>query len=308
MTSASPSSSGVARGSSSSHASDGAATASAPPPQTPSTVPDLHPALCRDLIQFRHFLAKYRALDDRITSLLNRTLATSRESGRNQPPSLLLPLPLSNPDSPLLLHARNNTPAHFADAGVSTYARADPTSCATLWDQLVRVWTGREDSVRYCLEVTQAQAGNRLTYTTGPASPPGRGRGAGEPDELASLDADRSRPSDVSAAEEGGGRRARKTKDRDAERAPERWRGDEDEDAWRGKREVEEDALARQLHNELRIDQILRRRSIEVFRSRCPSFHPPDPSQTPVADKGTSHTPSDSQQLLQRSWQYWNEK
>ncbi|KAE8232698.1 hypothetical protein CF326_g2264 [Tilletia indica] len=301
MTSA-PSGSVTGSGSSSSGRSNEVASP-APPPETPSTVPDLHPALCRDVIHFRHFLSKYRALDDRITSLLNRTLASSRESGRNLPPSLLLPLPPSNPDSPLLLHSKNNTsPPHFADAGISTYARADLTSCATLWDQLVRVWRGREDSVQYCLDVTQA---NRQRS----ALPSTSLRAKEDEDEMARLDADRGLPSNSSS---GGSRRARKTKDRDAERAPERWR-DEDEETWRGKREAEEDALARQLHNELVVDQILRRRSIEVFRSRCPSFHPPDPSQAPVippatsSKTGTAATSSETQELLQRSWKYWNE-
>ncbi|KAK0521625.1 hypothetical protein OC834_006590 [Tilletia horrida] len=290
--------------------------AQAPPPATPASVPDLHPTLCRDIIQFRHFLARYRALDDRITSLLNRSLASSREAGRNLPPSLLLPLPTPH-DSPLLHQHQQQQPQHqeHADAGVSTYARADPTSCAALWDQLVRVWAGREESVQYCLAVTSSA---RAALGDSPQSSARTAQLGSAEDELAWLDADRSgtaslsdqagrESASASASASASGRRARKTKDRDAERAPEGWRS-ENEEAWRGKREAEEDALARQLHNELVVDQILRRRSIDVFRSRCPGFRPPAPSDAASQPQGSHSSSQSSQDLLARSWKYWTEK
>jgi len=262
----------------------------------------LHAGLCRDVVRFRHFLSQYRALDDRITSLLNRTLASSRDAGRNLPPSLLLPLP-SPSSSPLI--------QQHADAGVSTYARTDLSSCAMIWDQLVRVWSGREESVRFCL-------GTTTSYAAPASSPQSRQAPsyAADGDELARLDADRSGAVPLPSArpsESESGRRARKTRDRDAERDPEHWRGAE-EDGWRGKVEAEEEALARRLHNELVVDQILRRRSKEVFRSRCPTFQPPDPQRhlnasatVQLGVKGANPPSSEDKELLERSWKYWRE-
>ncbi|KAK0545597.1 hypothetical protein OC845_005024 [Tilletia horrida] len=182
-----------------------------------------------------NLLARYRALDDQITSTLNRTLASSRDAGRNLPPSLLLPSSL-----PLLPSSSSSSSSHspllqsHADAGTTTYARADSASCAALWDQLVRVWSGREESVRYCLSITGAPPTRVATQGAAPSFSPADE----EDDELARLDADRR----LGSGGVADGRRARKTQDRDAERAPDRWTG-ADEETWRGTREAEEDAL-----------------------------------------------------------------
>ncbi|KAJ7638802.1 caffeine-induced death protein 2-domain-containing protein [Roridomyces roridus] len=54
-----------------------------------------------------------------------------------------------------------------------------------------------------------------------------------------------------------------------------------EEDAARRRRALDaaafaHDVMRNQVHNELSVDQIVIRRSLQAFRSRCRSFHPPD--------------------------------
>ncbi|KAF6767319.1 Caffeine-induced death protein 2 [Kalmanozyma brasiliensis GHG001] len=196
-------------------------------PLTPPNVSNLTPSTCLAIGEFKDLLRQYRQLDDGITTRLNRSFARSRALGQSS--------------SPTLLSSASSTSASSSDLGTSTYATPAPGACAAFWRELVDVWIGREEAVRFCIAVADA--------TSRPNLPPAS---ASNSDRV--LDADY-RPATRS---EGG----------------ERW----------SRAENSAETLARQLHNELKIESIIRARSLDAFKSRC-RFFTPSPPAGPDGDR-----------------------
>ncbi|SPO21559.1 uncharacterized protein UTRI_01045_B [Ustilago trichophora] len=212
-------------------------------PLTPPSVTNLTPSTCLAMSEFSHLLRQYRQLDDGITTRLNRSFARSRALGQSSSPSLL-----SN---------SGMTSASSEDLGVSTYATPAPGACAAFWRELVDVWMGREDVVKFCIHVTDQQNQPSPIPTSQTLPTPNRQHPS---DRL--LDADY-RPSSSSSSSSSS-----------SPSAQHRW----------SRAENSAETLARQLHNELKVESIIRARSLDVFKSRC-RFFTPSPPQGPEGDR-----------------------
>ncbi|TKY89183.1 hypothetical protein EX895_001714 [Sporisorium graminicola] len=200
-------------------------------PLTPPNVSNLTPATCLAIGEFKELLRQYRQLDDGITTRLNRSFARSRALGQSTSPSLL--------------SSSGMTSASSADLGTSTYATPAPGACAAFWRQLVDVWIGREEAVRFCIKVVDQHSN--------PPPPPTSSAPPSSADQL--LDADY-HPSSPSPKRE------------------QRW----------SRAENSAETLARQLHNELKVESIIRARSLDAFKSRC-KFFTPSPPAGPEGDR-----------------------
>ncbi|CDR88016.1 uncharacterized protein SPSC_03615 [Sporisorium scitamineum] len=198
-------------------------------PLTPPNVSNLTPSTCLAIGEFKELLRQYRQLDDGITTRLNRTFARSRALGQSTSPSLL--------------SSSGMTSASSADLGTSTYATPAPGACAAFWRELVDVWIGREEAVRFCIKVADQHSN--------PSPPPSSARSS--TDQL--LDADFHPSSSRPATEQ-------------------RW----------SRAENSAETLARQLHNELKVESIIRARSLDAFKSRC-RFFTPSPPPGPEGDR-----------------------
>lgn len=203
-------------------------------PLTPPNVSNLTPSTCLAIGEFKELLRQYRQLDDGITTRLNRSFARSRALGQSTSPSLL--------------SSSSMTSASSADLGTSTYATPAPGACAAFWRELVDVWIGREQVVRFCIKVVDQNSRPSQSL----ASQTQTQNGQDTRDKL--LDADylpSSSPSIAGAASA----------------TAERW----------SRAENSAETLARQLHNELRVESIIRARSLDAFKSRCKFFTPTPP-------------------------------
>lgn len=101
-------------------------------------------------------MRQYRGLDDGVTTRLNRSMARFRDLGSSASPSLLSSSPLSTSGSGSGSGSRSSASA--SDLGTSTYAVAPREACAAFWRELVDVWRGREEVVRYCIGVVDEKA------------------------------------------------------------------------------------------------------------------------------------------------------
>ncbi|SJX61400.1 uncharacterized protein SRS1_10450 [Sporisorium reilianum f. sp. reilianum] len=201
-------------------------------PLTPPNVSNLTPSTCLAIGEFKELLRQYRQLDDGITTRLNRTFARSRALGQSTSPSLL--------------SASGMTSASSADLGTSTYATPAPGACAAFWRELVDVWIGREEAVRFCIKVADQRSN---------PTPPPPSTQLTTADQL--LDADfHPTPSSPQQPNE------------------QRW----------SRAENSAETLARQLHNELKVESIIRARSLDAFKSRC-KFFTPSPPPGPEGDR-----------------------
>ena len=168
--------------------------ANSPALATPPNVPDLTPSLCLSLLEFKgtlrpargapslpaDMLRQYRKLDDDVNLRFNRTLARARDQGTSVPPSLLQS------------HNSRFSSMSATDLGKTTYARTPENVCGFFWQELVNVWAGREDTIRYCIAVN-AQATKppptvadnpdlRLDRDAPPPPPPPLSRGESMPE------------------------------------------------------------------------------------------------------------------------------
>ncbi|SPO35391.1 uncharacterized protein PSFLO_00862 [Pseudozyma flocculosa] len=189
-------------------------------PPTPTNVKNLTPNTCLAIVEFKDLLRQHRQVDDTITTRLNRHLARSRDQGYLSSPSLL------SSSSPL-------SASNAADLGQSTYSTVPEQACAQFWKELLDVWKGREDVVRYCIGVADQARGPRPSGTE------------------SKLDADYT-PTPTQA----------------------RW----------GRGEDQSEFLTRQMRNELAVESIIRKRSLEAFKSRC-RFFQPSPPPGPEGDR-----------------------
>ncbi len=192
-------------------------------PLTPPNVSNLTPSTCLAIGEFKELLRQYRQLDDGITTRLNRTFARSRALGQSSSPSLL--------------SSSGMTSASSADLGTSTYATPAPGACAAFWRELVDVWIGREEAVRFCIAVADQNPRS-------PSSP-----------QTPAMDGDRLLDADYRASPPVGSSEGR----------------------W-SRAENSAETLARQLHNELKVESIIRARSLDAFKSRCRFFTPNPPA------------------------------
>ncbi|WFD20881.1 hypothetical protein MCAP1_003135 [Malassezia caprae] len=108
------------------------------PIPTPSSVRDVTPSL--------YMLRQFRAVDDSVTLRLNRAFAHSRDRGTSTPPSLLMQ------------HTKSFSSSTATDLGRSTYSSVSESMCASIWLELVDLWTRREDTIKYCMEINAQQA------------------------------------------------------------------------------------------------------------------------------------------------------
>ena len=131
---------GQNRTTSSSNPNDKLGSAAVETPLTPPSVRNVSPTICMNMVQFRALMQEYRSLDDSVTTRLNRTLANTRSSGLNSSPSILSG------------HVPSNS---SLDLGKSTYATAPEQACLQFWRELVNVWIGREEVLKYCLQVEE---------------------------------------------------------------------------------------------------------------------------------------------------------
>ncbi|PWN89523.1 hypothetical protein FA10DRAFT_302847 [Acaromyces ingoldii] len=211
-------------------------------PPTPPSVRNVTPSTCLSIVQFRALMQEYRSLDDSITTRMNRALAKSRATGETSSPSLLS------------AHATSSNPT-TSDLGRSTYGTATQGECARFWRELVDVWTGRDEVLNYCLAVAAQAQG---AAAASPAERLGLQRGNG--DEKRLLDADL--PRDVRGALDAVGQRQQRGAKAD------------DFDSRDSRSEKSQDLVKRQLRNEVSIEAIIRKRSLEVLKSRCRFFQP----------------------------------
>lgn len=121
-------------------------------------------------------MRQYRLLDDGVTTRLNRTIAESRSSGQTHSPSLLYspttfssspsssstqgssssnPLSGSGPSS--LGAGSRFSSSSAADLGTTTYVASDE-ACGAFWKELTGYWKGRQDVIRYCIDVVDKGA------------------------------------------------------------------------------------------------------------------------------------------------------
>lgn len=141
---------GVAGQETSSNSNERLGSAAVETPLTPPSVRNVSPSICLDMVQFRALMQEYRALDDSVTTRLNRTLANTRASGLNSSPSILSG------------HVPSNS---SLDLGKSTYAIAPEQACLQFWRELVNVWIGREEVLQYCLQVEERSRIQHLSPT-----------------------------------------------------------------------------------------------------------------------------------------------
>lgn len=207
-------------------------------PLTPPNVLNLTPNTCLAASEFRVLLRQYRALDDGITTRLNRSFARSRDLGQSPSPSLLS-------------GGGKVTSSSSTDLGTSTYANAAPGACATFWRELVDVWIGREEVVKFCIRVVDDKTAS-LPSPQPPKSPavqqPKTGKRSTADDKL--LDADYYNQVRVNAS----------LSSRDNATSQ-----DLVDDVGRSGSRSENTAqvLRRQLHNELAVESIIRARSLD---------------------------------------------
>lgn len=180
---------------------------------TPASVPDVTRSICLSLVEFKDMLRQFRAVDDGVTLRLNRAFAQSRDTGSSAPPSLLQ------------RHDKSFSSSSATDLGRTTYSSVPDSMCAAIWTELVQLWTRREDTIKYCIDVNARQMPRPLSKDD-------------------RLDMDRAQAAARIPA------------------AP----------VSRGESEAE--FTMRQLRNELAIEAIVRRRSLDVFKSRCRLFSP----------------------------------
>lgn len=197
-------------------------------PLTPPQVSNLTPSTCLAISEFKDLLRQYRQLDDGITTRLNRSFARSRALGQSTSPSLLSSSKMNSASS--------------MDLGTSTYGTPAPGACAAFWRELVDVWIGREEVVRFCIQVADQ------------ASSPTRSVSAANAGADSLLDADFQPTKQQNKAE--------------------RW----------SRAENTSETLARQLHNELKVESIIRARSLDAFKSRC-KFFTPSPKAGPEGER-----------------------
>lgn len=122
-------------------------------------------------------MRQYRLLDDGVTTRLNRTIAKSRSSGQTHSPSLLYSPTTSssspsssssgssaqgssssNPLSSSLGSGSRFSSSSAADLGTTTYVASDE-ACGAFWKELTGYWKGRQDVIRYCIDVVDKGAG-----------------------------------------------------------------------------------------------------------------------------------------------------
>lgn len=200
-------------------------------PLTPPQVSNLTTSTCLAIREFKELLRQYRQLDDGITTRLNRSFARSRALGESTSPSLL--------------SSSKTNSASSIDLGTSTYGTPAPGACAAFWRELVDVWIGREEVVRFCIKVADQHARPAPTPLLSTSD---------STDRL--LDADY-HPTSASQS-----------------RPENRW----------SRAENTSETLARQLHNELSVESIIRARSLDAFKSRC-KFFTPNPPAGPEGDR-----------------------
>jgi len=180
---------------------------------TPASVPDVTPSICLSLVEFKDMLRQFRAVDDGVTLRLNRAFAQSRDTGSSAPPSLLQ------------RHDKSFSSSSATDLGRTTYASVPDTMCAAIWTELVQLWTRREDTIKYCIDVNAKHMPRPLSR-----------------DDRLDLDRTQAAASAPATAVTRG--------------------------------ESDAEFTMRQLRNELAIEAIVRRRSLDVFKSRCRLFSP----------------------------------
>lgn len=112
-----------------------------------------------------------------MTLRFNRAFARARDEGTSARPSLLM------------AHTSRFSSADATDLGRSTYALSPDTVCALFWKELVNVWAGREDTIRYCIAVNAQAAApadesaeRRLDGDAPVLPPPSLGRGESMPE------------------------------------------------------------------------------------------------------------------------------
>lgn len=207
-------------------------------PLTPPSVRNVSPSICLNMVQFRALMQEYRSLDDSVTTRLNRTLANTRSSGLNSSPSILSG------------HVPSNS---SLDLGKSTYAIAPEQACLQFWHELVNVWIGREEVLKYCLQVEER---NRLQQI----APIGTSvAGSGKEEWLLDNDVERERRRNNLPA---------------SAQAPQKKSKYDAFDSRASRTEDSAETLRRQMKNELSVEAIIRKRSLDVFKSRCRFFTP----------------------------------
>ncbi|KAJ1019473.1 hypothetical protein NDA16_004590 [Ustilago loliicola] len=207
-------------------------------PLTPPSVSNLTPSTCLAIGEFKELLRQYRQLDDGITTRLNRSFARSRALGQSTSPSLLSSSGMNSASS--------------SDLGTSTYATPAPGACAAFWRELVDVWIGREEVVRFCIKVADQNSRGSYSQENTLRVPAGDTK-----DRL--LDADYHPSTSTGRGNKGG---------------EQRW----------SRAENSAETLARQLYNELKVESIIRARSLDAFKSRC-KFFQPNPPPGPEGDR-----------------------
>lgn len=218
-------------------------------PLTPPNVSNLTPATCLAIGEFKELLRQYRQLDDGITTRLNRSFARSRALGESSSPSLL--------------SGQGTNSASSMDLGTSTYATPAPGACAAFWKELVDVWIGREEAVKFCITVVDAQNNSSSQSISSPPPTqlsPSRSSATANANKDRLLDADYHPPTTTTQSFASSSSASSPSQ--------QRW----------SRAENTTETLARQLHNELKIESIIRARSLDAFKSRCKFFTPSPPS------------------------------
>ncbi|UZJ51643.1 hypothetical protein CBS101457_000963 [Exobasidium rhododendri] len=146
--------------------------------------------------------------------------------------------------SPSLLstHITSNT---SDDLGKSTYSRAPEQACLSFWNELVNVWIGREEVLEYCMKVEERERLQKLRLK------------AGEEWILNNDIEKKSRESGFGKTGWGLNR---------AKGDPFDSRASRSEDSG--------ESLRRQMKNEFAVEAIIRKRSLDVFKSKCRFFSP----------------------------------
>lgn len=210
-------------------------------PLTPPNVLNLTPNTCLAVSEFRVLLRQYRALDDGITTRLNRSFARSRDLGQSSSPSLLS-------------GGGKVTSSSSTDLGTSTYANAAPGACAAFWRELVDVWIGREEVVKFCTRVVDAKTASLPSPSPIPPVTPVPSQSTRRsPTDDRLLDADFSRSSQSVAVGPVASLGLHNNSDFTMD------------DVGRSGSRSENTAqvLRRQLHNELAVENIIRARSLD---------------------------------------------
>lgn len=140
------------------------------------------------------------------------------------------------------------------------------------WKELVNVWIGREEVLEYCLKVErrESRARGHESETTA-SSLSGAGRSQNGPAGQSGLnDEEWLLNSDIGRRE----REARLSNSNNTSPAPASKARYDAFDSRASRSEDSSDALRRHLNNELAIEAILRKRSLDVYKSRCRFFTP----------------------------------